>query len=197
MVLRRQQSNCSTPPHSVPWGQKHIVWSVNSVKERYFRPCLHEEDQRSDINTPALAVLESKVQAPRCRRTSPILTFLSQQKDWAILRKMEITKCWHEPGTGGGGVKNHLYPHLSHFSSQFPTSSFPSLPISPPLQQNPFTFLSFFTTSPFLPLISYPLAPSHSLKILVSMFNNSWSENISRILDRWTQKYAKTIKEKS
>lgn len=27
MLLRRQQSNCSTPPHRVPWGNKHIARS--------------------------------------------------------------------------------------------------------------------------------------------------------------------------
>lgn len=142
MVLRRQQSNCSTPPHSVPWGQKHIMWWVNSAKERYSRPCLHEEDQRSDTNTLAPAVLENKVQAPTCRRTSSILTFFRQQKDRAVLRKTKITKCWRGSGTGGGRVINHLCPHLSHYSSQFLTSPSLSLLISPPFKKNPFIFIS-------------------------------------------------------
>ena len=75
----------------------------------------------------------------------------------------------------------------------FPTIllSFPLLPLtasqSPPFQQNPSTFLSFFITSLFLSQISYPLAPSPSLQVFVHMFN-SLSENISRTLDCWPQK---------
>lgn len=127
MVLRRQQSNCSTPPHNVPWGQEHILCSGNSVKERYSRPCLHEEDQRSDTNTLVPAVLENKVQAPTCRRTSPILTFSRQQKDAPILRKNKIIKYWHESGTEEVGLKTTFILILPII-----LLSFPLFPLSAP-----------------------------------------------------------------
>lgn len=125
-----------------PGDRNTSLWWVNSVKERYSRPWWHGEDQRPDTNTLVPAVLENKVQAPTCRRTSPVLTFFRQQKVWAVLRKTKITKCWHESRTGGGRVKNHLCPHLSHYSSQFLTSPSLRLLIPPPFKKNPFTFIS-------------------------------------------------------
>lgn len=165
--------------------QTNCTQSVNSAKERYSRPYLQKEDQRWDRNPQVVAALENTAQAARCLRTSSVLTFLREQKDWEILRETKRTKYWHVHGRRRGRVKNHLYPHfphylsVCHFSQSEPSNlyslSAKSFHLYLFLYNIPILFTSLLSTGPFS--LSASIC-SHVQLIL--------SENMSRIFDCWT-----------
>lgn len=166
MLLRRQQSNCSTPPHRVPWENKHTSQSVNCFKGRQSDP-VHAKRIRG--------AAEPHVSLLLCRTS--LQMYKDQPYSHSLQRTGKILEKWSLPNVGTRmtekGKKRNFF--LSSSLSSFPlfpiiaTShhSSATLPNSPPFQQNPSTFMSFFITSSFLPALTYPLCPSSPLQIFV------------------------------
>lgn len=125
--------------HTAYPGDKN-TWSVKSARRETPDPAYMKRIRVRHKHTgPSCSGKQRS--STHMQEEQPYFDFLLTTERLSHSQKMKITKCWHEPGTGGGGVKNHLYPHPSHYSSQFPTSPSPSLPAFLPEES---FHLSFF-----------------------------------------------------
>lgn len=149
MVLRRQQSNCSTPPHSVPWGQKHVVSEV--CKERDSRPCLHEEDQSQTQTHRSQLLWKTTFKHPHAGGAALFWLSFDNRKIEPFSEKWRLPNAGMNLGQEEAGLKTTFILILPIILLSFPLLRLPAS--QPSFQKNPFTFLSFYN----IPLLSTDL----------------------------------------
>lgn len=161
MLLRRQQSNCSTPPHRVPWGNKHIAHSQWILLRRDIPDPTYMRRIRGETKIHRSWLLwRTRLKPPDAWGTALFWLSWENRKIDKFSEKQSLPNTSTYMGEEEKGLKITFILIFPLILLSFPL--LPSRRILPPLS---------LSTSPFFSPISYLLAPFPSLQVFVHMLN--------------------------